>query len=252
MQYTVAQLARLAGVSSRTLRFYDQKGLLCPVRGENGYRRYGPAEVDRLQQILFYRRAGLELEQIGAVLDDAAFDPRAAMQTHLETLKKRRDELDALITTAEKTLQSLKGEMEMKDKEKFEGFKRRLMEENEEKYGAEIREKYGEDTVNASNAKMMNMSEEQYAEFEQVGRELNEALAAAVAEGGPAGEKARQAAQLHKRWLGFTWGEYSPEAHRGLVQMYVDDERFAAYYEAIAPGAAAFLRDAVNSWLDEK
>ena len=121
MKYTVKQLAALSGVTPRTLRWYDLEGLLKPLRRTDaGYRLYGPQEVDRLQQILFYRELGLELSAIRRLLDDPAFDREAALQSHLAALEARRTRLDALILTVKKTL---KGASMMSDLEKFECFK---------------------------------------------------------------------------------------------------------------------------------
>lgn len=250
MEYSINQLAKMAGVTTRTLRHYDQIGLLAPARvASSGYRIYTSEQADRLQQILFYRAAGMELAQIGRILDDAGFDAQQAMQQHLERLLAQRAGLDALIQTARKSLQYTKGETEMNDTEKFEGFKQKMVHENEEKYGAEVREKYGDATVDASNARMLNMSKAQYDSFVALGEELNETLRQAAAQGDAAGEKAQRAADLHKQWLQYTWPHYSADAHWGLAQMYVEDERFAAYYETIAPGGAAFLRDALKIYL---
>lgn len=248
MEYTVAQLAEMAGVSRRTLRYYDQIGLLHPQRAQNGYRYYTAREADRLQQVLFYRALGLPLEEIGAVLDSPGFDRLAALQSHLEKLTQKRRQIDTLIHNAQMSIRHLKGEIEMSDKEKFEGFKSRMIEQNEAKYGEEIREKYGDETVDASNRKLKNMTQQEYDQQEALSLELNEALRQALETGDPAGEKAWQAAALHKKWLLFYWDAYTPEAHRGLGQMYVDDERFKAYYEKIAPGAAEFLRDAILNY----
>jgi len=138
----------------------------------------------------------------------------------------------------------------MKDNEKFEGFKKKLVEENEDKYGREIREKYGDDTVNASNAKMMNMTKDQYEAFEKLGQEVLDTLEAAFATGDPAGELGQKTADLHRQWLSYTWGSYSKEAHAGLAQMYVDDERFTAFYDKKKPGMAVFLRDAILKYTE--
>jgi hypothetical protein len=140
----------------------------------------------------------------------------------------------------------------MSDKQKFEGFKQKLIDENEKKYGKEIREKYGDDSVNASNAKLGNMTQEQYDEVTKLGEEIKATLAEAIKTGDPSGELAQKTAELHKRWLMFYWKEYSKEAHAGLSQMYVDDERFTAYYDADQPGAAAFLRDAIHIYTGVK
>lgn len=145
MKYTVKQLAALSGVTPRTLRWYDLEGLLKPLRRTDaGYRLYGPQEVDRLQQILFYRELGLELSAIRRLLDDPAFDREAALQSHLAALEARRTRLDALILTVKKTL---KGASMMSDLEKFECFKQKVIRENEETYGAEVRARYGNEVM---------------------------------------------------------------------------------------------------------
>lgn len=247
MEYKAGEMAKLAGVSRRTLHHYDEVGLLKPARtSPAGYRLYGGAEVNRLQHILFYRELGLELAQIKALLDDPAFDEKSALESHLAELKQRRKRLDTLIDNAARTLQTLKGEYTMDDREKFEGFKQRMLEENEKKYGAEVREKYGESVVEEANKTFMSTTPQQHAQQEALTAQLHETLKAAVAQGDPAGELGQKAAALHKEWLCFYWPEYSKEAHVGLANMYVNDERFAAHYEAIAPSATRFLRDAVE------
>jgi hypothetical protein len=120
-----------------------------------------------------------------------------------------------------------------------------MVQENEKKYGKEIREKYGEEAVSQSNEKLMNMSEEEYGKVQELEQQLNETLAKAFASGDPAGVLAQKAAYLHKQWLSFYWGKYSKEAHASLAEMYVADERFTAYYDKEQPGTAAFLRDAI-------
>lgn len=133
----------------------------------------------------------------------------------------------------------------MSDKEKFEGFKKTMIEDNEKKHGEEIRKKYGEETVKKSNNKLTNMTKEQYAEIEALSNSVLETLKKAYATGNPAGELAQKAADLHRQWLSYYWDEYNKEAHANIAQMYVDDERFTAYYDKIQSGAAEFLRDAV-------
>lgn len=251
MPYTAGQLARLAGVTPRTLRWYEAAGLLAPPRGENGYRQYGEAETARLQQILFFREAGLELADIGRILNEPAFDAAEALQRHLQGLYHRKSALDALIATAEKTLEHMKGNIAMTDEERFEGFKKQLVENNEQQYGTEVRSRWGSEAADAANAKMMKMTPEEYAAFEQLTETLNTALAEAVQAGaGPTGPQGQAVAALHKQWLCHTWPKYNAQAHKNLAQMYVDDERFAAYYNNLAPGAALFLRDAVAAMVD--
>ncbi|SFD83472.1 DNA-binding transcriptional regulator, MerR family [Paenibacillus catalpae] len=247
MEYTVQKLGQLAGVSTRTLRYYDELGLLKPARvSSSGYRIYGEAEVDLLQQILFFRELGIGLEQIKQIVTDPSFDKANALKEHHEQLLDRRRQLDELIRNVELSIEHAEGRINMSDKQKFEGFKQKMIDENEKKYGKEIREKYGDDTVNASNAKLSHMTQEQFEEVTQLAEEVKTTLAAAFKTGDPAGDLAQKAADLHKRWLCYYWKEYSKEAHAGLAQMYVDDERFTAYYDTEQPGMAVFLRDAIH------
>ncbi len=246
MEYTVKELADLAGVTSRTIRYYDQIGILKPARiNESGYRVYGSRQVDLLQQILFYRELGVELDEIRAIVTDPNFDRVKALYEHREKLLSKRSELELLIANVERTIAAQERGMIMTDQEKFEGFKQRLVAENERKYGKEVREKYGAEAVERSNQAFLNMTEAQYAEFTELGNQLIETLKQAFASGDPAGELAQKAAELHRKWLTFTWGNYNKEAHAGVAQLYVDDPRFTEYYDQHQPGLAKFLRDAV-------
>ncbi|AWP29683.1 MerR family transcriptional regulator [Paenibacillus sp. Cedars] len=246
MEYTVQKLGKLAGISTRTLRYYDEIGILKPARiNSSGYRIYGQEEVDQLQQILFYRELGLHLDGIKEILTSPSFNKSRALQEHHAQLLDKRKQLDMLITNVENTIASTEGRMTMSDQEKFEGFKQRLIEDNEQKYGKEIRTKYGEETVNKSNAKLRNMTQAQHDEVTRLAEELYETLAEAFKQGDPASDLAQKAADLHKRWLTYYWNDYSKEAHAGLAQMYVDDERFTAHYDEKHPGTAEFLRDAI-------
>lgn len=246
MEYTVQKLATLAGVSARTLRYYDEIGILKPARiNSSGYRIYGQKEVDKLQQILFYRELDIDLDSIKDIVVSPSFDGAKALKEHRDKLLERREQLNKLIENVDKTIASTEGRIKMSNKEKFEGFKQNMIDENEKKYGKEIREKYGNDTVNKSNAKIKNMSQEEYDEITKLTEEVNTTLAEAFKTGDPAGELAQKAADLHKKWLMFYWNEYTKEAHAGLGQMYVDDERFTAYYDKEQPGTAEFLRDAI-------
>lgn len=246
MEYTVQMLAKLAGVTSRTLRYYDEIGILKPARiNSSGYRIYSQAEVGQLQQILFYRELDVDLETIKNIIFSPAFDDKKALEEHREKLLTKRKQLDVLLANVEKTLAVREGRMTMSDREKFEGFKQQLIDENEKKYGKEIREKYGDEQVDRSNEKIKGMSEEKYREAEKLGEQVLDVLNKAFIIGDPAGELAQQAADLHRQWLCYFWEQYTKEAHAGLAQLYVDDERFTAHYEKTHKGAATFFRDAV-------
>jgi DNA-binding transcriptional MerR regulator len=246
MEYTVQKLGQMAGISTRTLRYYDEIGILKPARiNSSGYRIYGQKEVDRLQQIMFYRELGVGLDEIKNIITSPNFDGAKALIEHREKLLEKRKQLDLLIANVDKTIECTERSVIMSDKEKFEGFKKKLVDDNEKKYGEEIREKYGEEAVNKSNNKVKNMTQEEYDKITKLTNEVNETLSEAFKTGDPAGELAQKAAGLHRQWLSFYWDEYTKEAHAGVAQMYVDDERFTAYYDKEQPGTAEFLRDAV-------
>lgn len=252
MTYIITQLAKISGVSTRTLRFYDGIGLLKPLRhNENGYRVYGDREVDLLQQILFFRELDMPLSDIAEIIRSDHFSDREALEGHLARLKDKRARLETLIGNVEKTILQRKGETTMSDKEKFEGFKRDLIAENERKYGKEIREKYGEDEVEASNRNLKGQTREQYDRAQALSAEINVLLKEAMETGDPAGKAAQAACEKHAQWLCYYWKEYSKEAHKALGDMYVADPRFTAYYDAVAPGAAILLRDALHIYCEK-
>jgi DNA-binding transcriptional MerR regulator len=240
----------MSGISARTLRYYDEIGLLKPARtASSGYRMYGRNEVDKLQQILLYRERGFSLDRIKELLSIPDYSREGIFLSHLAELKEERKRLDTLINNVEKSITAMKGGTTMSDKEKFEGFKKSLIDENERKYGAEIREKYGDQTVDESNDRLKGLTQEQYDEGERLRIAMEEALKSAVDSGDPAGELAQKACDLHRQWLCVYYPKYSTEYHKGLGEMYVADERFKANYEKVAPGGAEFLRDAINIYV---
>lgn len=252
MEYLISELARMAGISTRALRYYDKIGLLTPnKRGTSGYRKYAQTETDKLQQILFFRELGFELSDIKTLVNDPAFDKIQALSAHLEALEKKKAHIEMLIDTVNLTIQNERGGIMISDEQKFEAFKKQLIDKNEADYGKEIRSKYGNETVDASNAKLMSMDGKRYDAFEKLGSEIIAMLESAVKlKCDPKGAEGQKIAQMHKEWLNFTWAEYSAQAHLGLVKMYVEDERFKSYYNANVAGCAEFLRAAVENALN--
>ena len=250
MEYSIQELSRLSGATTRTLRWYDQIGLLKPSRvAESGYRYYGGAEVDRLQDILYYRALGVELARIKECLDDPSFDRLAALRNHLAALEAERERLEQLIRSVKDTIGAEERNEIMRDEQKFEAFKQRAVAHNEEVYGAEIRSKYGDQEVDEANAAVMNLTQAQYQEWTNLGREIQERLEAAVQAGtSPESEAGREITALHRRWLTITGTPYDPAKHRGIAELYVMDERFTGYYDKQVPGCARFLRDAIIHW----
>ncbi len=184
MEYSIRELSQMAGVSARTLRYYDEIGLLKPLYvTEAGYRYYGEKEVDILQQILFYRERKFDLKSIKKMLCEDDFDRMRALEEHLAELEKQRDRLESLIGTVKQTISAMKGEWVMSDPEKFQAFKEKMVRENEEQYGREVREKYGDEEVDASNRNMLNMTENEWEHFQKLEREIRESLQDCVRKG---------------------------------------------------------------------
>ena len=253
MEYSIRDLAALSGVTTRTLRWYDRIGLLKPSRiAESGYRYYGPAEVDRLQEILYFRAIGVGLDAIKVCLEDPAYDRQTMLRTHLRTLEAERERVEKLIRSVQETLKAEERNEPMRDEKKFEAFKRKAVEEHEAKYGKEVREQYGNEEADRANQAVMDMTREQYQSQTELEEAIRRRLETAVGAGVlPDGEEGREIVRLHKRWLIGTGMPYEVNRHKGIAELYVADERFTAYYDRAVSGCAQFLRDAVHRWAAE-
>ena len=141
----------------------------------------------------------------------------------------------------------------MSDNEKFEGFKQKMIDENEAKYGEEVRQKYGDEVAHAANQKIKNMTQKQMEDAAKLSIEVNEAIGKALETKNPKSTEAMEACELHKKWLCVYWpdGYYKPDAHKGLAEMYCQDPRFREYYEKIGPNCADFLKAAINHYCDQ-
>ena len=237
MEYTIRQLADMAGVTTRTLRWYHEIGLLEPARmGANGYRYYGPAQVDRLQHILFYRALGVELPQIKACLDAPAFCRLDALRDHLRQLQREQGRIQRLIQAVSETITREERKEAMSAQEKFKVFQE------------EARQRWGDEAVDASQAKLAGLRPEEQSRWKELEEEILTRLNGAVSQGlDPSGEEGRAIARLHREWLCFSWTKYTPQAHRGLAQMYTADPRFTACYDRDQAGCAAFLKAAIEA-----
>ena len=158
--------------------------------------------------------------------------------------------LEQLIRSVRDTIGAEERKEFMSDEQKFEAFKERTVAHNEASYGAEIRAKYGDKEVDEANAAVMNLTQAQYQEWTDLGRDIQERLEAAVQAGlSPESEAGKEITALHRRWLTITGNRYDPARHRGIAELYVMDERFTAYYDKHLSGCARFLRDAVVYWV---
>ena len=246
--YTVTQLARLSGVSVRTLHHYDEIGLLKPAHvGDNRYRYYGREELWRLQDILFHRELGVPLAEIGAML--ASEDNRlAVLQRQRGQLAERLDQTRDLLRTIDRTIAALTGEDEMSDTDKFKGFDPA----RQEAYEAELVEQGGEpmrEAIAVSKAHLGKLSQEQMAARVAEGEAAEAALADAYRSGVAVGDDAlAPLLERQRAWVASMWGQpCPPAAYAGLGEMYLGHPDFVARYEAMAEGFARWLRDAMQA-----
>ena len=255
MEYTVHQLAQLAGVTVRTLHHYDQIGILCPQkRQENGYRLYGEDEVDILQQILLYREIGFTLQQIKEIMNDPDYSRAEVLSEQLDALIHKRNRLEQTIATVQRTLRMMEREEILSDEDKFIGLKHSIVEMNEKAFGRELRTRFGDEIIDGANQKMVSLNTGEWNDLSVLEGRIFDLLAKAYHEGDYKSEIAMEACELHKKWICLQWkkGTYSPEMHMALVEGYTDDERFRAYYDRIGEGCTLFLRDAMKYFLFSK
>ena len=243
MRYTVKQLADLAGISTRTLRYYDQIGLLQPsAHGDNGYRYYDESAALRLQQIMFYRELDLSLDAIRAVLDDPNFDLMQALATHREALRHEAERLGSLIHTIDKTMSHLKGEMEMTTQELFAGFD----EEKQRHYEEAAAQQWGSERVNESRRRWGSYSAEKKAQIMAEGGEIYRELAGYIGQD-PALEAVQRLVARWRQNIRYFY-EPTPEILLGLAQAYAEQPDFAAFYQKIHPDLPQFLRQAIEHY----
>jgi DNA-binding transcriptional MerR regulator len=250
MAWSIAEVARMSGVTSRTLRHYDGIGLLAPAYvGANGYRYYEVEQLLRLQQILLLRELGVGLSEIAGAIESQP-DMAGALRRHYARLVAERDRLGVLARTVARTITELEGGDTVthpkinRPENLFEGF-------DPSAYEDEARERWPEQ-YEQSRQIAESMTPEQ---MEAIQKDLT-AYMVRLAELMVAGKQAGDADVLtqvewHYRWVTRFWTP-SAEAYRNLGRMYVDDERFRANYEKIADGLAAYQCDAMAAYARER
>ena len=245
--FTVKQLSRLAGVTPRTLHYYDEIGLLKPSQvGDNGYRYYGEEAIVRLQQIMLYRELDMPLEYIKAIMGRRDFDVLSALESHKSELHKRVAKMERLIATVDRTINHLKGNNEMSQKQYFEGFS----DEQQAEYEKEVMQMYDPETVKASTKKWKSYTD---AEKQRIGEEGN-AIYGGFLQALPKGPASPEAQACVARWRRHIEYFWVPDETQllGLANGYNDDPRFKASFDKIHPDLAAFIREAVKVYVKNK
>src|SRR4051794_39234194 len=243
---SVGDTAALAGVTVRTLHHYDRIGLLSPSeRTAAGYRRYTPADLDRLHQVLVYRELGFPLEEVATLLDDPDADPEAHLRRQHRLLRERIERTQAMVAAVEKEMEARSMGISLTPEEKFELFGEGYSED----YEREAEERWGDtEAWTQSQRRTRAYSKEDWARIKAEADDVTQRLATALQAGVPAdSEQAMDLAEEHRQHITRWFYDCPPEMHAGLGRMYVEDERFTATYEQVAPGLAQYVSTAVQA-----
>jgi len=239
----VKEVSQLTGVSVRTLHHYDDIGLLTPdCTTEAGYRLYSDDNLATLQQILFFRELGFPLKKIKELLTSPKFSRQEAFEMQRKMLLEKRQQLDSMINTIEKTIQHEKGEVVLTNEEKFKGF-----DFSENPYEQEARERWGDKAVDVSQKKVAQFGQEIQEEMNRIYFNLAELRNTL-----PSSDDAQEAIGDWFNMLNNNFGTYSLEAFKGLGEMYVADERFTKNIDQFGEGLAVFMRDAMATFAENK
>lgn len=250
MAYTINKLAKLSGVSVRTLHYYDEIGLLKPAYvGDNQYRYYEEAELLQLQQILFYRELGLQLNDIKRILSAPDFDRLIALESHRTILTKNLDHMKTLIETVDNTIAYLRGNKIMKLEEVFHGFtaeKQKLYEDFLVDSGVK------QEVIQQTRHKVKEWTKEQWLENKREGDQIHAELVAAMKKGlKPASPEVQQIIQKHYNMTTVFWTP-NRESYIGLSELYASHPDFVKFYEGIHPGLLAYLQEGMVIFAKDK
>lgn len=249
MHMTIGQMAREAGVSTRTLRHYEEQGLLAPQRTDAGYRVYGDADARQLARVLALRACNVPLPTIRRLINVPDADLASALRAHLRSLEEQGSSLDAAIARTRAALATVERMEDMSTKDAFEMMKEQGLRDFEHEFGEEARSLYGDEAIDASNARMLALTKDEWDAKELLEESIKVQLRIAMATNDPASDAAQELVRMHRRWIDLHWGEgYDPEQYFALAEGYLADSRFVKYYDSAAgEGATEFLVKAVRA-----
>jgi len=245
--YTVKELSKLAGITPRTLHYYDEIGLLKPSRiGDNGYRYYGEQAVLRLQQIMLFRELEVPLEEIGQLIDNPGFNAQGTLEKHKRNLEKKIEHLQKIMNTVENTLSYIKGENNMTQKQLFAG----LSDEQQAEYEKEALQKYDPEIVKESNKRYKGYSDDEKRRIGEEGNQVYLDLLNAMPDGADS-DKVQAIIQRWRDHMNYFW---TPDLDQllGLAELYNVDPRFKENFDKISPDLAEFMKEAVKVYVSRR
>lgn len=241
---TVGEVARLAGITVRTLHHYDMLGLVCPEgRSHSGYRLYGRRQVERLQEVLFFRQLGFGLDEIKRIVSQPEYRREAALHRQRDLLEQRAERLFGMIEAVDDAIDAERKGISMTNEEMlevFDGF-------DPSEYEEEVKERWGDtDAYRESARRTARYTKDDWMAIKQEAESINQAFVALMGDGAPAdGAEAATVVDRHREHITRWFYDCSEEIHAGLGQMYVADQRFTENIDKAGTGLAQYMSDAI-------
>jgi DNA-binding transcriptional MerR regulator len=253
MPYKIKEVADMVGVTVRTLHHYDQTGLLRPGSVTTaGYRLYSDYDLERLQQILFFKELGFKLYEIKGILDSPGFDRRQALNSQKKLLIEKKKRLEAIIGLVEQTLGSIEGGITMAKKEMFRAFDMSEIEKHQQRYAEETKQKYGHtEAYKESQKKTAAYSKDDWASIQARGNKIYQKIADLM-DKSPGDPQVQKAIGEWRQHITDSFYNCTPEIFRRLGDLYVQDERFTANIDKVKPGLARFMSEAMRLYCDNQ
>ena len=252
MEYKVSEASEIAGVTVRTLHHYDHIGLLRPGKEtQAGYRLYTEEDLERLQQILFFKELDFSLKEIKDILDSPDYDRKKTLEKHHKLLLKKKDRLEKIIKSVENTIDSINGGKRMDNREMFDGFDMSEIEEYKEKYAEEVRNTYDKEVVDECQQKTANYTEEDWAVIQAKGNEIYKKLASLM-DRNPDDPQVQQIIGEYREYITANFYNCTLEIFRGLGDLYINDPRFTKNIDKVKEGLSEYLRKAMHIYCDNQ
>lgn len=254
MAYTVKQLSELSGVSVRTLHYYEEQGLLNPAYyGANGYRYYEEQELLQLQQILFFKKLGFTLKQIGKVIGRSDFDQLAALHSHKKALTRELEKIDLLLKTVDKTIKHIQGKRKMKDRELFDGFNITLV-EAKEGHSYSAAEKLVFESVKNPTKNVTDVEERGKAYYDNINKKAHDLFKAVVhcIEKGldPAADEVQKIIKKHHAFMELI-NNTTKEVYKAMAELYEEHPAFRKQLDILHPKLASFMAEGMRLFAEQ-